>query len=228
MEMEPLNDNIPQVECHPAFKINEILIKIVDSLDLNDLCSFSRTCKQNWNISKFHFERKYYMKYLLITQQSDETIKLLNDEPSARHFMKHFQNIIVRGRRFGSNFGAFRNFERNCYQNLREIRLEYIHFNSAYALSIQNNLKSVETVAFTSCQIDGHIYNNFLALCPEIRHLVFERTEIRCDNANNVWLTGDCPKLESFHLKIRRKTDCLNWNKFFEQSECGSSNDNSS
>lgn len=217
MESKSLNSNIPEVECHPALKINEILFKIVDSLDLNDLCSFSRTCKQNWAISKNHFERKYFMKYLLIIQQTNETIKLLNKEPYTHHFMKHIQNIILRGTRFGSNLRVFWYIGQNCYQHLKEIRLEYIHFNGGQALCIQTHLKSVETVAFTSCQIDGNIYNNILVLCPEIRHLVIARTEIRCNDAN-VWLTGDCPRLESFHLKIRRKTDCVYWNRFFEQN----------
>lgn len=205
------------MESHPALKINEILLKIVDSLDLNDLCSFSRTCKQNWAISKSHFERKYFMKYLLIAQQTDETIMLLNEESYTRHFMKHIQNIIVRGMRFGSNLRTFWYFGQNCYENLREIRFEYIYFNGGQALSIQEHLKSVETVVFTSCQIDGNIYNNILILCPQIRHLVFARTEIRCNDVN-VWLTGDCPRLESFHLKIRRKSDCVYWNKFFEKN----------
>lgn len=221
MESEPSDNNIPEVECHPALKINEILHKIVDSLDVNDLCSFSRTCKQNWAISKNHFERKYFMKYLIITQQPDEKIKILNEEPYTRHFMQHIQNIILRANvRFGSNLRAFRYFGQNCYKHLREIRFEYIHFNGDQDQlePIQEHLKSVETVVFTSCHINGNIYSNFLVLCPKIRHLVFARTEIHCNDANAWLMTGDCLRLESFHLKIRRKTDCVYWNRFFEQN----------
>lgn len=54
------------------------------------------------------------MKYLLITQQSDETIKVLNEESYTRHFMKHIQNIIIKGKDFWPNLRVFRYFGENC------------------------------------------------------------------------------------------------------------------
>lgn len=200
-----------------ALQINEILLKITDSLSLDDLCSFSRSSIQNWAVSKKQFERKYFMKFLKINQNADGKITVLENERYIRYFMKHIQNIIVSNSRFGPNEKVFRYFSQNFSQNLREIRFEFIHIHEDKPAAIQQNLKNVEIITFESCRIDGNIYKNFLTFCPNIRHLVFRRTALS-DDESSIWLTGECPKLESIQIKIRRKTDSVFWNQFFEQN----------
>lgn len=205
---------------HHALEINDVIYKIIDFLDLNDLNAFSLTCKRIRALCGYHFERKYFTKYLKI-KETKTGIQLVNHGKYINYFTEYIQNVILCGRYMVcfkkllapddlcANLLTYLKW--NCSENLKEIQFEYIHFVNDFGAFIQEHLQNVEIVSFVSCKIDGNIYECFLKYCPKLKVLNYSEYFI-----NELWLTGDCPALDTFYLNFQNESD--RWNRFMQQN----------
>lgn len=203
--------------CHRALGTNEIVCAILDYLPLDDVCSFSETCCRMRTLCEDYFERRYFMKYLII-QQTAQNIILSPDQKYVSCFTQNIQNVIIRGRLSAEeNLNLISKASSQISKHLKEIRFEYMRFGCEHSAIIRDHMEHIETIVFNSCEIIGNIYEILLKYCPKVKCISFARTNMGSDE-NNIWLDGDCPMLDTFHVEIRRKTDVIYWNRFFYQN----------
>lgn len=152
----------------------DVVYDILDWLDINSLCAFSKTCKSLWQIAKAHFALKYPS---LAIDIGDE------DESRPEHF-ECFGDVVQHLQLSGASFEDFTFGAANVNPNLRELSFNRTnedkkedHIGKKHIDSIQRALMNVKDVCATSC--------------------IFEKGAIE-------YLFMNCKRMESFGFAARK------------------------
>lgn len=166
-------------------------------LRLDDLCSFSLTCK------RVHKEasRQFYLRY------KDHQMEIVNTlggpqvkarEPYVKCFKSKIRNIKITSDYCNLGLTSLFTFIRiECCENLRELEFDSINLRSEqrYGKLMKAQLANLTTISFINC-LNCDIRNGFLKYCKSLQHLVVKDeidTKMDC-----TWMSHVYPKLESF------------------------------
>lgn len=165
-------------------------------LPLDDLCSFSLTCKRVHREASRHF----YLRY------KDHQMEIANKlagpqveatEPYVKCFKSKIRNIKITSDYWNLGLTSLLTFIRiGCCENLRELEFVSINVKSKqpYGELIKAQLANLTTISFINCP-DCDIRNGFLQYCTGLQHLAVKEqinTKIDC-----TWMLHVYPKLES-------------------------------
>lgn len=183
-------------------------------LPLDDLCSFSLTCK------RVHKEasRQFYFRY------KDHQMEIVNTlggpqvkarEPYVKCFKSKIRNIKITSDYCNLGLTSLFTFIRiECCENLLELEFDSINLRSKqqYGKLIKAQLAKLTTISFINCS-NCDIRNGFLKYCKSLQHLVVKEaidTKMDC-----TWMSHVYPKLESFVYYVP-STDSTELLTFFQ------------
>lgn len=179
---------------------------ICNRLALDDLCSFSQTCKRVYNLTNRYFNRTYKNHRLEIVNKSSGP-RVNTNECYAKCFPSSIRNIRITSEYWNLNpINLFTFLRFNCCENLNELEFDTINFsgNQSYGDQIQLQLAHLTTISFINCTTFD-IYDGFLRHCQQLEHLlVKEEKPIRM---NCAWMLHRYSHLKSL---VYHAPECYN------------------
>lgn len=179
---------------------------ICNRLALDDLCSFSLTCKRVYNLTNRYFNRKYKNHRMEIVNKSSGP-RVTTGECYAKCFPSSIRNIRITSMYWNLNpINLFTFLRLNCCENLNELEFDTINFGAqqSYGDQIRVQLAHLTTISFINCTTFD-IYNGFLRHCQHLEHLlVKEEKPIRM---NCAWMLHRYPHLKSL---VYHASECYN------------------
>lgn len=178
--------------------LNDDCIEVIfHCLSLDDLCSFSLTCKRFHKLANDFFHRQFTNHCMEISNTLSGPITKPN-ENYVKCFRSNIRRIRITSEYWNLNVLQLFTFVRlNCTESLLELELDTIDLRAkeCYGKQIQIQLNNLTTISFINCTVHD-IYNGFLQYCHNLKHLIVkEETPI---NMNIEWLLNCYPRLESF------------------------------
>ncbi|XP_031636873.1 uncharacterized protein LOC116349532 [Contarinia nasturtii] len=188
---------------------------ICNLLELDDLCSMSRTCRRIQSVSGDYFQRHYPNNYVRI--QSFRRRSVFYKYPNERYVddLKPFiRNVIIQEYK-GSVCADY--LKRNFCENLRELTLHGINceLNAMHGIQIKDHLEHLENIKFVNCSI-GDIYEIFLKHCQRIKH--FGIDEPIQYNGKVTWAQHTFPTLESITYFDEANTNRVEFGPFLRRN----------
>lgn len=177
--------------------MNDDCIEAVCSrLPLDDLCSFSLSCKRIHNLTNRYFNRRYqHLRMEIVNESSGPRIR---NATYVKCFHSNIRNIRITSAYWNLNpIDLFAFLRNRCCANLNELEFDTINFraNQSYGDQIHVQLANLTTISFINCTTFD-IYNGFLRYCDRIERLmVKEEKPIRM---NCTWLLQKYSHLKSF------------------------------
>lgn len=165
-------------------------------LPLEDLCSFSLTCKGIHKAANRQFFRQYKNHRMeIFNTLSGPQVK--TGEPYAKCFTSNIRNIRITSDNSSLRpVPLFRFLRIECCKNLSELE-----FNSMDLVPWQQcrerklaQLENVTTVSFINCAVND-IYDGFLRYCKHLQHLVVKEKALV--ELNRDWMSRKYPNLKS-------------------------------
>lgn len=175
---------------------NDCIESICDWLSLNDLCSFSLTCKRIYKLANQYFYRQYKNHRMEIVNELSGP-RINTKECYAKCFRANVRNIRITSVYWNVKpIHLFTFLRMNCCENLQELELDTINLKSGqpYGEQMLTQLEHLTTISFINCSVYD-IYNGFLRYCNGLKRLVVK--EEKSIRMNCTWMFHVYPHLES-------------------------------
>lgn len=174
-------------------------------LQLDDLCSFSLTCKRVHKVANRHFYRQYKSHHMEIVNTLAGPQHRKTEELYVKCFKSNIRNIRITSDYVNLSLTSLLTFIRiNCCEHLRSLEFNTIDLRRIDGSCIRGQLANLETVSFVNCwQFD--IHKGFLRHCGRLKHLVVKQemeTETNCG-----WMLHVYPNLETLVYSDRTRLD---------------------
>lgn len=182
--------------------LEHVIDDILDWLDIDSLCAFSRTCKSFEQTAKSYFHIKYPS---LAIDIGDE------DESRPIHF-RCFGDVLQHLQLSGASLDDFQFAAARVNKNLRELSFNRTnsdkkedHIGKEYIDSISNVLENVKTVCATSCIFEKGGVEYLLANCKRIDDFGFAARK----NATYRFQFQKVPTLKTLDVGFEAKAHVL-------------------
>lgn len=204
---------------------NDCIEAICKWLPLNDLCTFSLTCRRVNALANQFFYRQFQNHRIEITNETCGP-QIRTKDSYAKCFTSNIRNVRLSS--VYVNFKPMRLFtflRLNCCENLSELEFDSIYLKSkpSYGEQIQMQLNNLTTISFINCTTCD-IYNEILCYCIRLRHLVVkEEAPIRMDCT---WMHHKYSHLETFvyhaaeHFNVTPLTEFFQLNAHIKNVAC--------
>lgn len=231
-DMDPKRQKLHQSLCdnektHFLSMNNDCICKIFEWLHLDDICSLSDTCKRLKILASDYFERKHGDKLLhgISITTINGKIQLQPNEKCVWSFSRCFDvvvlNVTSRSPRdinlIKSNLSAF--VRKYCSEYLCSILFQSMFLHNSIGDSIGNVLQNVETVVFTSCDLEGDYHEILKHLTvgenygQKIEKLLLETypklEHFNCRYYGRILMTNNLKQFLQQHPNLKRLTWCF-------------------
>lgn len=211
----PRLDSPPPNNTHFLDMNDDCIDTICKLLQLDDLCSMSRTCKRVQSIAGDYFQRYYPNNHVRIQSFRRRSVfYMYPDERYVEDLKPFIRNVSIQEYK-GSVCVNY--LKENFCENLREIALHGIHceLNATHGILIKHQLKRLESIKFVNCAI-GDIYDIFLKHCQKLKHLGID--EPIQFNGRVTWDQYNFPTLESIAYYDEANTKRADFNGFLRRN----------
>lgn len=180
-------------------------------LPVNDLCSFSLTCRRVSRLANSYFHR-YNTNYDIEISNDVKGPVIKTKDRYAYCFRRNIRRIrLSTFWDFKSNIPLFTFVRMYFCENLIELELDSINLKSKepYGRHIKTQLKNLQTISFINCS-KNDIYEGILQYCENLKHLIVK--EEVSNETNCSWLRQEYPKLETLIFYGLEERNGLNIN----------------
>lgn len=190
------------------FNLNiDCFAKIFDYLSLFELINVAQTCKLLHKVAGYVFQLHYPYANAII----DNDGMHLENHGEVQHcvttFSEYIQCIVFSD---VMNDNTLR-IQWHRFKSIKRVNFYYARFRVQKINLLKDILKNVQIVELSDCSFDSNMFEYFLELCKNIKHLIIT---INYDY-NADWLTQKYPHLECVSIA---PIVCI-WREIYELSE---------
>lgn len=200
MKRRKIQTNEELLQCPKNIELMDLIDDCIESicarLPLEDLCSFSLTCKRVYQIANRHFSREYKSHHVEIVNTLAGP-RIGTKEPYAKCFISNIRNLRITSHYSNLSLTPLLSFIRiNFCENLRALELNSVKIgrNQPNGNCIVRQLENLEAISFIDC-LQYDIYEGFLRHCKRLKHLVVK--EVIDNVVDCSWMSQEYPSLET-------------------------------
>lgn len=206
------------------FKMNiDCLDKIFDYLSLKDLHSFGLTCRTMQQVVGEYFKLNFHAAAKFAEDDGIYTVYSDAENQDKRIQTSGFNEFITYISHYYEKMQPLEyiKLDSDEFVSINHIYLVCLNLNKPKIEAIRKLLRKVEIVQLRNCSVQVRFYEDFLALCDNLKQLYYQEAHQKFHFAPDEthWLLQTYPKLEHLEFSSQFRHREINLGSFFDRNQ---------